>query len=221
MFVLCLHVRASLARESVNQRNAIRLLTVVATMSDRSLTLCAKPIQSDRSSLCLVQVEASGNERFRTRSLAHDTMNWMTSGRHRALSTRHARKKRLQMQLPAHVQRESERRRLQQQRRPTGHSSAPLPPSLALAVPMKEMPERSARRGRDDTADAPWYIVPVLDTDESQGMSSSHSRRLRQRCHRKRLMSSVCVTQTSTYSSLVERVHRRELLRRREPNRLI
>ncbi|GAB9476535.1 hypothetical protein Gpo141_00013599 [Globisporangium polare] len=96
-------------------------------------------------------------------------MNWMTSGRHRALGTRHARKKRLQMQLPAHVQRESERRRMQSQQQQTSLTAQPqrpLPPALRV-------PSRRGVCGGDEehaAGETPWYMLPVNDADESEGM---------------------------------------------------
>lgn len=97
-------------------------------------------------------------------------MNWMTSGRHRALGTRNARKKRLQMQLPAHVQQESERRRLQSQQQQASYTTQPqlpLPSTLRMS-------NHQAARGEDHAAaKTPWYILPVNDADESQGLDLS------------------------------------------------
>lgn len=97
-------------------------------------------------------------------------MNWMTSGRHRALGTRNARKKRLQMQLPAHIQRESEHRRLQSQQQQASHTIQPqLPLPSTLYVP-----NHRVARGEDHAAaKTPWYILPVNDADESQGLELS------------------------------------------------
>jgi hypothetical protein len=70
-------------------------------------------------------------------------MNWMTSGRHRALRSKRG-KQRSEMHFPAHVQREVARAR----RHP-------------LAQP-------AAATGARDDAPA-WYIRPIMDANESHG----------------------------------------------------
>jgi hypothetical protein len=98
-------------------------------------------------------------------------MNWMTSGRHRALGTRNARKKQLQLQLPEHVQRVSDRRRLQVQQRHIGSSCSssqlPLPRGMQLVDPAGEKTSNDKKNDRE--SGTPWYILSVNDDDESQG----------------------------------------------------
>lgn len=93
----------------------------------------------------------------------------MTSGRHRVLGTRNARKKRLLMQLPEHVQRESERRRLQSRQR---SRSSSCHVRLLLPAEMRMTEKTRMARGGDEEKEtgAPWYILPVIDNDESQGL---------------------------------------------------
>ncbi|OWZ10575.1 hypothetical protein PHMEG_00016559 [Phytophthora megakarya] len=69
-------------------------------------------------------------------------MNWMTSGRHRALYSQRGRRR--QMHFPSQVQHQR-----------VNNARAP--------------PNSQPARARDSAM--PWYIVPVGDDDESQGLS--------------------------------------------------
>ncbi|EGZ22976.1 hypothetical protein PHYSODRAFT_324243 [Phytophthora sojae] len=68
-------------------------------------------------------------------------MNWMTSGRHRALYSQRGRRR--QMHFPSQVQ--------HQRVRPTS-------------------PVRSSQPARARDSTTPWYILPVGDDEESQGL---------------------------------------------------
>jgi hypothetical protein len=75
-------------------------------------------------------------------------MNWMTSGRHRALHSKRGKRKQM-MNFPSHVSLE----RMHQRRR----------------ISERMNMQQNQHHIQNTNEDKPWYIKSILDTDESHG----------------------------------------------------